>query len=66
MTHAIEVIPWTVPTLVPVKLPDNPYVHIAPGVPLTEASAKTLAWLCEQFRRDVFAAAGKKDPQATP
>lgn len=65
MTHPIAVLPWIVPSGVLVKLPEinaSAYGYF-PSVPLTEASAETLAWLCDEFRKDVFAAAGKKDPR---
>lgn len=57
ITHAVELLPFTVPSEVLVKkspglrqngfLPNN-------GIPLGELSNETLEDLCEAFKREVF------------
>ena len=63
MRHTIELKPFTIPNFVlPVRT--VPINESAESIPLRELSAETLAELCDRFRADVFAKAGKLDPKA--
>lgn len=39
---------------------------VTPAFPLADIPADDLAALCDQFRADVFAKAGKQDPASRP
>ena len=45
-----------------VPSPGTPMLGTSMGVPLRDLDAETLSNLCHQFRRDVFACAGKREP----
>jgi hypothetical protein len=63
--HAIDIVPFTVPNFVRVKQAPRPRqegVQFAPPIPLSELSVETLDALCAEFRREVFAKAGRVMP----
>ena len=65
MEMKIELIPMWVPNFVLQKMPPRPRQDgfaEGPKFALAELDAATLAGLCDQFRKDVFAKAGKVDP----
>jgi hypothetical protein len=65
MKMQIELLPFSTPNFVLQKmaprLRQEGLVEVS-SYHLRELDAKTLAGLCDQFRRDVFAKAGKADP----
>jgi hypothetical protein len=68
-TLQVELQPFTVPNYVIQKMPPAPREHgvmEAPKYALNELSADTLDGLCNEFRREVFAKAGKPDRTAAP
>jgi hypothetical protein len=65
----IELLEFTVPNFVIQKMPPRPRqegFHEAPKYPLSEVPAEDLASLCDHFRAQVFAKAGKPDPASAP
>lgn len=57
--------PWTVPNFASIEMPPRPRQdgpHEAPSLPLAEIPAVALSDLCDDFRREVFRKAGKRDP----
>lgn len=64
-TLAMKLKPFMVPNFVMVEMPPRPRnegMKGLPSFPLNELPVETLDDLCLQFRADVFAKAGKKDP----
>jgi hypothetical protein len=64
MEHTIKLHPFAVPDfVVQAQTPGNREDgwRKAIVVPISELSAATLGELCDEFRRDVFAKAGKSD-----
>lgn len=59
----VDVKPFTTPNfLVPVGSDGDGF----DSIPLQEADSDALSLLCDQFRADVFAKAGKADPRLKP
>jgi hypothetical protein len=73
-TTDLQVLPFPVPTSAQVTLPKQVQVDVV-GVfprpepvpsywlPLGELSARQISELCDEFRREVFLRAGKRDPR---
>lgn len=62
MTIKLELLPFSVPNYVIVKMPPTETFTESPKFHLKDLEPDTLAKLCEEFRRNVFAKAEKKDP----
>ncbi|CAB4187212.1 hypothetical protein UFOVP1601_10 [uncultured Caudovirales phage] len=65
MNMTIELQPWIVPNFVIGKMPPRPKqdgIQEAPKWHLSEVDASDLARMCDAFRAEVFAKAGKPDP----
>lgn len=65
MKMQIELLPMRVPNFVIQKMPPRPRQEgmvESPKFALAELDADTLAGLCDEFRAEVFAKAGKVDP----
>lgn len=60
--HSVELKPFMVPSHAIVDMRDYGK-DVDQSIPLKSLSVDTLAALCDEFRREVFAKAGKKDPQ---
>lgn len=61
----VEFNPWQTPNFATLKLPPRPRQEgfVCTGnLPLREIPPEDLARLCDQFRAEVFAKAGKPDP----
>jgi hypothetical protein len=61
----IDLLPFTIPNFV--RMASKPGLRQegfkeSPAFPLADVPAEDLAALCDQFRADVFAKAGKPDP----
>lgn len=68
ITQEIDVQPFMTPNFVITRMPTGKKqdgFQEAPKLPLADVDAATLSMLCDQFRSDVFAKAGKKDPRLT-
>jgi hypothetical protein len=66
VTIDVEIEPFRVPNfLVPKQkyTEDKDPSNSVPAIPLREADPKLLDQLCKRFREDVFAKAGKPDPE---
>lgn len=58
--------PWTVPNFVCVEMPPRPRqegMAESPKYAIAELGAEVLSDMCDRFRADVFAKAGKADPR---
>lgn len=61
----LELHPWQTPNFVTIKMPPRPRqegVKEPTTIPLVELDAAVIAEMCDTFRREVFAKAGKDDP----
>jgi hypothetical protein len=62
----IDIVPWMTPNFVSVKMPSRPRQEgFNEGIryALNELDEQTLSELCDNFRKEVFEKAGKKDPK---
>jgi len=62
MKHTIELHPFQVPNFVRQVMPARPKqdgFQELPAIPLSELSDATLEAMCDEFRRNVFAKAGR-------
>jgi len=64
----VELIPMKVPNYVIQKMPPRPRqeginINGAPKYHLSDLDENVLSQLCDEFRADVFAKAGKQDPR---
>lgn len=69
VTIPLRLRPFTTPNFVMAEMPPRPKqegVKELPSFALHELSVETLDELCGQFRAEVFAKAGKKDPRLVP
>ena len=67
ITKELELVPFSIPNFVIAKMPPRPRqegMAESPKFNLSEVSSEELAKLCDQFRRDIFQKANKRDPNA--
>lgn len=61
----IEIQPFNVPNFVVPQMPGGQKqdgITFPRGIPLRDVDAEELATMCDNFRREIFRKAGKKDP----
>lgn len=66
ITIGLEARPWEIPDGVHINMPPGKRQDgfiVAKPISLKDVDAEILAQLCNRFRKDVFKAAGKEDPE---
>lgn len=65
MNMPMQLRPFTVPNFVIVELPQPPKesAQSCPSLSIEDLDEQTLSGLCDEFRANVFARAGKQDPK---